>query len=170
MSTSTPNLWTGGSAYERYMGRWSRKIAPRFASWAIASPGARWIDIGCGTGELTKALLANCAPSRVVGIDSATAFLQVAEAEVRDPRVEFKEGDAQAIPESDGSFDIAVSGLLLNFVPDKDRAVQEMVRVTRPGGTVALYVWDYAGHMQMMRYFSASLPLWIKGQASLTTA
>ena len=94
----------------------------------------------------------------------------MAEAEVRDPRVEFKEGDAQAIPESDGSFDIAVSGLLLNFVPDKDRAVQEMVRVTRPGGTVALYVWDYAGHMQMMRYFSASLPLWIKGQASLTTA
>ena len=153
MSASTTSLWGGGAAYERYMGRWSRKVAPKFAAWIDVPQRAKWIDIGCGTGELTAAILAEFEPSQVVGIDSAAAFLKVAAARVSDPRVEFKEGDAQAIPEDDGSFDVAVSGLVLNFVPDKDRAVQEMVRVTRPGGTVALYVWDYAGHMQAMRYF-----------------
>lgn len=153
MPISQPNLWGGGDAYERYMGRWSRKIAPLFAAWVDASPGASWIDIGCGTGVLTAAVLARCEPSRVVGIDSAAAFLQTAEAQVADPRVYFKQGDAQAIPEGDDAFGVAASGLVLNFVPDKDAAVREMVRVARPGGTVALYVCDYAGHMQVMRYF-----------------
>lgn len=153
MPTSTTNLWSGGAAYERYMGRWSRKVAPQFAAWVDASPEAKWIDVGCGTGELTIGVLGRSEPSQVVGIDSAEAFLQVAEAQVSDPRVQFKKGDALAIPEGDDSFDVAVSGLVLNFVTNKDRAVQEMVRVTRPGGTVALYVWDYAGHMQVMRYF-----------------
>lgn len=153
MQISQPNLWGEGDAYERYMGRWSRKIAPLFAAWVDASPGARWIDIGCGTGVLTAAVLGVCEPSRVVGIDTATAFLQTAKAQVPNSRVYFKQGDAQAIPEGDDAFDVAVSGLVLNFVLDKDAAVREMMRVTRPGGTVALYVWDYAGHMQVMRYF-----------------
>lgn len=153
MPASTTNLWSGGTAYERYMGRWSRKVAPQFAAWIDASPGADWIDVGCGTGELTVAILRKCEPSQVIGIDSSAAFLRVAEVQVSDPRIQFKQGDAQAIPEGDESFDVAVSGLVLNFVPDKERAVQEMARVTRPGGTVALYVWDYAGHMQVMRYF-----------------
>ena len=153
MPTLSNSLWSGAAAYERYMGRWSRKVALQFAAWVDASPGADWIDIGCGTGELTAAVLADRKPSCIVGIDSTAAFLQMAEARIADPRVRFKEGDAQAIPEGDDAFDAAVSGLVLNFVPDKDRAVQEMVRVTKPGGTVALYVWDYAGHMQVMRYF-----------------
>lgn len=153
MPSLSENLWIGATAYERYMGRWSRKVAPKFAEWVDASPGADWIDIGCGTGELTVAVLAKCKPSHIVGIDSAAAFLQMAEARVSDPRVQFKEGDAQAIPEGDDAFDVAVSGLVLNFIPNKDEAVQEMVRVTKPGGLVALYVWDYAGHMQVMRYF-----------------
>jgi trans-aconitate methyltransferase len=135
------------------MGRWSRKVAPLFTAWVDAFPGASWIDIGCGTGVLTAAVLAGCGPSRVVGIDSAAAFLQTAKAQVPDSRACFKQGDAQAIPEGDDAFDVAVSGLVLNFVPDKDAAIREMVRVARPGGTVALYVWDYAGHMQVMRYF-----------------
>ena len=153
MRATMSDLWRGGTAYERYMGRWSRKIAPQFAAWVDASPQANWIDIGCGTGELALAVLGHCEPSQVVGIDSSAALLQVAEARVSDPRCRFKQGDAQAIPEDDHAFDVAVSGLVLNFLPDKDAAVQEMVRVTRPGGTVALYVWDYAGHMQLMRYF-----------------
>jgi SAM-dependent methyltransferase len=135
------------------MGRWSRKVAPQFAAWVDVSPGASWIDIGCGTGALIVAILEKCEPSQVVGIDSAAALLQVAEAQIGDPRVRFAQGDAQAIPEGDDAFDVAVSGLVLNFIPNKDGAVQEMVRVTRPGGVVALYVWDYAGHMQIMRYF-----------------
>jgi SAM-dependent methyltransferase len=153
MPIADADLWSGSDAYERYMGRWSRKIAPLFAAGLDVSPGASWIDIGCGTGVLTAAVLENCEPSRVLGIDSAEAFLQAAKGNVVDPRVHFRKGDAQAIGEDDDAFDVAVSGLVLNFIPDKDAAVREMVRVTRPGGTVGLYVWDYAGHMQAMRHF-----------------
>jgi trans-aconitate methyltransferase len=153
MSTGQPNPWSGSDAYERYMGRWSRRIAPLFTAWVDAPPSSRWLDIGCGTGVLTSTVLANCEPAQVRGIDSAAAFLQAARERIIDPRAAFREGDAQAIPEGDGTFDVAVSGLVLNFVPDKDAAIREMARVVRPGGTIALYVWDYAGHMQVMRHF-----------------
>ena len=133
MPTARPHLWGAGDAYERYMGRWSRKVAPLFASWVGAPPGARWIDIGCGTGILTSTVLATCEPVRVLGVDSSAAFLQSAQVQVADPRASFNHGDAQAIPEDAGAFDVAVSGLVLNFVPDKDAAVREMVRVVRPG-------------------------------------
>ncbi len=153
MPTSMPDLWSGGAAYERYMGRWSRKIASQFVAWINAEPGTSWIDIGCGTGELTKAVIYSGAPSRVVGIDASAAFLQVAAAQVSDSGAEFKQGDAQSLPEDDDAFDVAVSGLVLNFIPDKKAALKEMVRVVEPGGIVGLYVWDYAGHMQVMRHF-----------------
>ena len=153
MPTSTPDLWSGALAYERYMGRWSRKIAPQFVAWISAEARTTWIDIGCGTGELTRAVLDGSAPSRVVGIDASATFLQVAAAQSADPRAEFKQGDAQSLPEDDGAFAVAVSGLLLNFIPDKMAALKEMVRVVEPGGSIGLYVWDYAGHMQVMRHF-----------------
>ncbi|HLM39647.1 MAG TPA: methyltransferase domain-containing protein [Microvirga sp.] len=153
MPSSRPDLWGAGDAYERYMGRWSRKVAPLFTDWIAAPPGAEWIDVGCGTGVLTSTVLNRCAPSRVVGIDSSAAFLQTAQDQVADSRAAFRPGDAQALPEGDAAFDTAVSGLVLNFVPDKDAALREMARVVRPGGAVALYVWDYAGHMQAMRVF-----------------
>lgn len=153
MPTHDPNLWGAGDAYERYMGRWSRRIAPLFTKWVDPSPGAQWIDIGCGTGVLTSTILAACEPSEVLGIDSSDEFLRSATANVRDPRVSFKQGNAQAIVETDDSFDVAVSGLVLNFLPDKDAAIREMARIVRTGGTVALYVWDYAGHMQLTRMF-----------------
>jgi trans-aconitate methyltransferase len=153
MPTHDPNLWGASDAYERYMGRWSRKVAPVFTKWLDPAPGARWIDIGCGTGVLTSTILAACEPSGVLGMDSSELFLRSAAANVRDPRVSFKQGDARAIAEPDDSFDMAVSGLVLNFLPDKDAAIREMARIVRPGGAVALYVWDYAGHMQVMRTF-----------------
>jgi trans-aconitate methyltransferase len=135
------------------MGRWSRRVAPLFIAWLEVPAGVSWVDIGCGTGVLTSTILARCEPSRVVGIDSSAAFLQAARERLSDSRVSFEPGDAQSLPEDSDSFDMAVSGLVLNFVPDKAAMVREMARVVRPGGTVALYVWDYAGHMQVMRYF-----------------
>jgi trans-aconitate methyltransferase len=153
MPSSQQVHWGTGDAYERYMGRWSRKVAPLFTTWIGASSGAEWIDIGCGTGILTTAILDHCRPARIAAVDRSAAFLEAARERIVDPRVSFREGDAQAVPEDDGSFDLAVSGLLLNFLPDKDAAIAEMIRLVRPGGTVALYVWDYAGHMQMMRHF-----------------
>jgi SAM-dependent methyltransferase len=148
-----PGLWGASDAYERYMGRWSRRVAPVFSRWLGVAPRSRWLDVGCGTGGLTAAVLEACDPSGVVAIDSAPAFLEAAREQVRDPRVDFRQGDALALPEADGSFDAAVSGLVLNFVPDREAMIREMARVVRPGGTVALYVWDYAGHMQIMRHF-----------------
>lgn len=153
MPTQDPGLWGAGDAYERYMGRWSRQVAPVFTTWLGLAPGARWADVGCGTGVLTSTILATCQPSEVLGVDSSDAFLRSASLSVVDPRASFTQGDAQAIPQADNSCDLAVSGLVLNFVPDKDLAIREMARVVRPGGTVALYVWDYAGHMQVMRTF-----------------
>ncbi len=153
MSKSQSGLWGGGDAYEQYMGRWSRRIAPLFIDWLNVPPDAEWIDIGCGTGVLSSAIVSAGAPLRVVGIDSSEAFIDTARSQIDDPRVQFWEGNAEAIPLNDGEFAVAVSALLLNFVGDKVKAVSEMIRVVRPGGIVALYVWDYAGHMQIMRYF-----------------
>jgi SAM-dependent methyltransferase len=115
--------------------------------------GCRWLDVGCGTGALAETILALAAPREVVGIDPSPAYVAFARDRVNDPRVRFEVGDAQAIREVSATFDAVVSGLVLNFVPEPNRAVSEMVRVARPGGVVAAYVWDYAQGMQLMRYF-----------------
>ncbi|GGC29925.1 methyltransferase [Siccirubricoccus deserti] len=144
-------LWGAAEAYERYMGRWSRKVAPLFLDWLAAPDGLRWADIGCGTGELSLQIATRCRPSRLIGIDPAAGFL--AQAARRIPGAEFRAGDATRLDLPDNGLDYAVSGLVLNFLPDPAQALGEMARVVRPGGTVALYVWDYAGQMQIMRQF-----------------
>jgi SAM-dependent methyltransferase len=111
------------------------------------------LDVGCGTGALAETVLAVAAPAEVVGVDRSPAYVAFARDRVDDARVRFEVGDAQALREAPVSFDAVVSGLVLNFVPDPERAVSEMARVARPGGTVAAYVWDYAEGMQMMRRF-----------------
>jgi len=111
------------------------------------------LDVGCGTGALAETILALAAPSEVVGIDPSSAFVAFARDRVNDPRVRFDVGDAQALQATSATFDEVVAGLVLNFVPEPDRAVSEMARVARVGGTVAAYVWDYAEGMQMMRHF-----------------
>lgn len=153
MSSAQPTLWGATDAYEQYMGRWSRRVASIFTAWLQAPAGANWADVGCGTGGLTATILERANPLRVAGIDSSTIFLEAAQNGIADSRASFKQGDAQNLPETSDSFDVAVSGLVLNFVPDKEAMIREMARVVRPGGTVALYVWDYAGRMQIMRHF-----------------
>ena len=148
-----PGLWGSGDAYEKYMGRWSRRIAPLFLDWLDIAPDAAWIDIGCGTGVLSSAILTKRAPKRVAGIDPSSVFVETALSRLGDDRFRCTQGSGEALPFADNAFDVAVSGLVLNFVGDKDKAVAEMARVVRPGGTVALYVWDYARHMQLIRYF-----------------
>ena len=151
MPSTKPDLWGNTHAYERYMGRWSKNVAPLFLQWLGAPIKKRWIDIGCGTGELTEVIANTCDASLIVGVDSAEGFLEAARARLKN--VDFCIGKADNLDVPNDSFDYAVSGLVLNFVPDAQAALAEMVRVVRPGGTVALYVWDYAGHMQIMRYF-----------------
>jgi SAM-dependent methyltransferase len=145
--------WASGDAYERYVGRWSRAVAVEFVRWLRLPEDMNWVDVGCGTGALTSAILAVGRPDRVRAYDLSTQYLAAARERVHDPRVEFGQSDARTLPEANDTFDTAVSGLMLNFVPDPARAVTEMRRVTRPGGAVAVYVWDYAGGMQLIRIF-----------------
>jgi SAM-dependent methyltransferase len=153
MSEANPGLWTSGDAYEQYMGRWSRRIAPHFLDWLSVPKDKSWIDIGCGTGVLSSTILAQCSPGMIVGIDPAEAFIEAARSQLRDSRFRCQQGGGEAIPFDDDEFSVAVAGLVLNFVGDKLKAVREMKRVVATGGTVASYVWDYAGHMQIMRHF-----------------
>jgi SAM-dependent methyltransferase len=146
-------LWAAGEAYEPYVGRWSRLVAAEFLPRLGVAPGARWLDVGCGTGALSGAILEGCAPASVLGVDPSEAFLAYARRRLTDERAEFRQGDAQALPVEDGAFDAVVSGLVLNFVPDPAKAAGEMRRAARPGAAVAAYVWDYAEGMQMMRRF-----------------
>ena len=145
--------WASGDAYERYVGRWSRGVAAEFVRWLELPPGLDWADVGCGTGALASAILAAASPRRVRGYDLSPEHVRAARARVTDPRAEFGQADAAALPDPAHSFHAAVSGLVLNFVPEPARAVAEMRRVAHPGGTVAVYVWDYAGEMQLMRIF-----------------
>ncbi|MBB5692053.1 class I SAM-dependent methyltransferase [Muricoccus pecuniae] len=146
-------LWAAGEAYEPYVGRWSRLVAARFLGRLGLGAGARWLDVGCGTGALTERILAHHAPEAVIGIDPSEGFLAYARRRVTDPRAGFLHGDAQALPVGDAAFDAVVSGLVLNFVPDAGKVASEMRRAAWPGGIVAAYVWDYAEGMGMMRRF-----------------
>jgi ubiquinone/menaquinone biosynthesis C-methylase UbiE len=148
-----PGSWVGADSYEAYVGRWSRLVAPRFLLWLALPEGLRWLDVGCGTGALSSAVLSACAPEQVVGVDPSPTFVAHAAAHVAGARASFREGTAQDLPVDDGSFDAVVSALVLNFVPDQPAALREMRRASRPGGTVAAYVWDYPGGMELMAYF-----------------
>ncbi len=153
MSTQQPDVWASGAAYEPYVGRWSRLVAREFLSWLAAPPGRQWLDVGSGTGALAQTILEVASPQKVEGIDQSEGYVGFARQQVVDPRVSFQVGDAQALPFDNATFDMAVSGLVVNFVPQPDRMAAEMKRVTRPGGQAAAYVWDHAGEMQFMRYF-----------------
>ena len=148
------DAWQAGDSYDLYMGRWSRRIAPLFLQWLDAGPGLDWLEVGCGTGALSAAILEACDPKSLIAIDPSEGFVQKARSNVPDARAEFRVGDAQALDLTENSRDIAASALVLNFIPDRARALHEMRRVVRPGGAMAFYVWDYpGGGMEMMRTF-----------------
>ena len=153
MTNAQHDVWAVGEGYERYVGRWSRLVARELLAWLAVPAGREWLDLGCGTGALSRTILLHASPARVTGVDPSEGLLASARAQITDPRVEFRQGEARAIPAPDGIFGATVSGLVLNFIPDPAKGLAEMRRVTQPGGTVAAYVWDYAGEMQLMRHF-----------------
>ena len=146
------DTWERGSPYEQYVGRWSRRVAPLFLSWLGIPAGRRWLDVGCGTGALCAAIADRCSPAAVAGVEPSEGFLKTAKQNLAD-QVALHQGNATTIPLGNASVDVVVSGLVLNFVPDQRAALGEMARVTAKGGTVAAYVWDYAGKMELMRFF-----------------
>ena len=135
------------------MGRWSRSLAAEAVAWLKPPPGLRWLDIGCGTGALSAALLNAAEPASLVGLDPSLAYVRMAQERHPDPRATFAVGDSTALDLPDGAVDRVVSGLVLNFVPDQDAALREIRRVLVPGGVAAAYVWNYADGMAMLLHF-----------------
>jgi len=153
MISKPSDSWSSGEAYERFMGRWSTLVAHRFLAWMAVPLGSSWLDIGCGTGSLTKLILETCQPRAVIGIDSSSEFIAHATHTIIDPMVRFQVGDAQALELDTSSVDVVVSGIMLNFVPQPKTALREMIRVLKPDGSIGIFLWDYAEGMEMLRYF-----------------
>lgn len=160
-AAARPDVWAEGGPYERYVGRWSRRVAAELLGWLGLRPGLRWLDVGCGTGALVETILETVAPREVVGVDPSRAFVEYARSRVADGRARFLVGDAGELPFGDDSFDAVVAGLVVNFVPEPERAVAEMARVAAgSGGVVSAYVWDYAGEMEIIsRFWDAAAAL-----------
>ena len=148
----TSSMFADADAYERYMGRWSRTLAPLLVNFSRLADGTRVLDVGCGTGALASAVLAGNPRCVVVGIDPSPGYVAYAKAHCS-RNCEFEIGDAQKLGFPDASFDACVSLLVFNFIPDPAKALAELRRVTRPGGPVAAAVWDYSDGMRMLRTF-----------------
>ena len=146
-------MFGDAAAYERFMGRWSVRLAPVFLDAVGMTDPRRVLDLGSGTGNLTRAVADRWPACEVVGVDPSPPFVAAARERAADlaPRVRFEVGGADQLPLDDGSVDAALALLVLNFVPDADRAVAELRRVVRPGGVLAAAVWDYGGRMEMLR-------------------
>jgi SAM-dependent methyltransferase len=147
------DAWTDARRYEGYMGRWSRPLAREFVAWLGVYAEAAWLDVGCGTGALSEAILDDAAPSAVTAVDTSDAFVTAARERLAGRAFTAQVADATALPFAAASFDAVVSGLVLNFVADPARAAAELARVARRGASVGVYVWDYAGEMQLLRQF-----------------
>lgn len=152
MTTSFGDAFGNANAYEGYVGRWSRLVGREFVTWLEVPAEHAWLDVGAGTGVLTHVIVEQASPLRVVGVDTSAEYIDFARQHISDPRVEFHVADAGALG-FEAQFDAAVAGLVLNFVPSAESAVIGMRQAVKAGGTVAAYVWDYSGDMQMMRHF-----------------
>jgi SAM-dependent methyltransferase len=148
-----PSIFAGSDAYERFMGRWSRRLAPLLVDFAAVAERDAVLDVGSGTGALAFALAESVPSVQVTGVDPSDGYVRFAQSRVTGGNVKFSVGDAQALDLPDASFDRTLSLLVMNFIPDPARALREMIRVTRPGGVVAAAVWDYGDGMQMLRVF-----------------
>lgn len=152
MDTSS-DRWVAGAAYEKFMGRWSRHVARRFLDWLERPPGLRWLDVGCGTGALAEAIRRHARPRTLVACDPSAEFVGFARASSAACSATFVVTSADHLPVRGGAFDVVVSGLVLNFLPQPPSAVESMKNTLTPGGVLAAYVWDYAEGMQWLRVF-----------------
>jgi SAM-dependent methyltransferase len=151
--TQQREMFVESDAYERFMGRWSRRLAPLLVKFASVDERDSVLDVGSGTGALAFAVAEAMPSVRVTGVDPSAAYVRYAQARAPNDRVRFLVGDAQALRLPDATFDKTLSLLVMNFIPDPATAMREMIRVTRPGGIVAAAVWDYGEGMEMLRVF-----------------
>jgi mutator protein MutT len=147
------DVWEDGTAYESYMGRWSRQVAKEFVRWLALPSRSAWLDFGCGSGALAQTILAEAAPRLVVGCDQSAGYIGYASRRTTDPRAQFVVASVPQVPEIEGGFDACVAGLVLNFLPDPGKGLAALAVRVRPAGTIAAYVWDYGEGMELMRVF-----------------
>ncbi|MGB8582477.1 MAG: class I SAM-dependent methyltransferase [Candidatus Sulfotelmatobacter sp.] len=145
--------WTSGADYDQWMGRWSRLLAREFLKWLDLPHGFRWIDICCGSGVVAETIVELCQPASIDGIDASSQQIEFARRHRTRPHVTFQTGNARALPFADSSFDVAVCGLGLNYIPQPEPGLKEFRRVVRPEGTIAAYVWDYSEGARFLREF-----------------
>jgi len=146
------DVWQSGDPYELYMGRWSSLVAESFIDWLSPAIELKWLDVGCGSGALSEAIISNYKPAEVIAIDQSDGFVKAAQKRLGNNAL-CKVGNALSLPLDDSSVNTAVSGLVLNFIPESNKVLAEMLRVTCAGGSVGVYIWDYAGKMEFLNQF-----------------
>ena len=151
--TDVRDHWAAGSSYENFMGRWSRLLAAEYVRWIDSPVGLRWLDVGCGTGSLARAICEIADPVTVVACDPAEPFVEFASTEPHDPRITYQVSGTGGLPRSDIGYDAVVSLLALNFFPDPLEGLQEMKSLANDGAIVSACVWDYADGMEFLRIF-----------------
>ncbi len=140
-------VFSAGDKYDRGTGAWSRLLAPGFVDFMEIRDGESVLDVGCGTGNLAVAIAEKTRASKIVGVDLSKGFIEYARGKSKDPRLVFEQGDAESLSYPDASFEHCMAMLVLQFVPDKLKAISEMKRVTKPGGTIGTALWDVATGM-----------------------
>jgi len=136
------SYFSNSEGYDLAMGRWSRLVGEQFLDWLQLPSGLRWLDVGCGTGAFTELLLRRCGPAKVSAIDPLEDQIALAREKNQSDCINYRQGDAGSMPYEDAQFDVAVMALVAQFLPDPPKAMSEICRVVKPGGTVAAYVWD----------------------------
>lgn len=140
-----PEMFANALGYEQLMGRWSVRLAPLYTDFARLRDDGRILDVGCGTGALVKTIADNTRTSEIVGVDPAQSFIDYARTRFMDRRIVLEVGDAMQLPFPAAHFSQTLSLLVMMFVPQPERAANEMKRVTRPGGTVSACTWHRDG-------------------------
>lgn len=153
MTIAAPDGWNAGKTYEDFMGRWSRPLASEFLRWVDPRSGGHWMDVGTGTGALAAAICDIAQPASVVACDPWAPFIETAKSGLPDSRVTFVVAGTGSLPVREGGYDGIASGLALNFFQDPRAAIREQLALSRPGGLVGAFVWDYAEGMEFLRYF-----------------
>lgn len=151
MDDGAATFRTPAEAYDRHIGRYGAELAQALIAAAGVRPGQRVLDVGCGPGALTHELVGMLGAAQVAAVDPSAPFAEACARRLPGVRVEV--AGAESLPFEDGAFDAALAQLVVNFMRDAEAGVREMRRVTRPGGTVAAAVWDYAGEMTILRRF-----------------
>lgn len=144
-------FFTSADAYDRWVGRYGSSLSAELVAFAGVKPGMLALDVGCGPGALTTALVELLGPDNVAAVDPSEPFVEAARDRL--PGVEIRVAPAEKLPFMDDRIDVVLSQLVVNFMSDAEAGVREMARVAKPGGTVAACVWDYAGEMTLVHTF-----------------